>query len=95
MGLRHIWVQVADTIGFEAFIDAWRVLTDNTDLLDERNRITVPKFSTYHGFQRNQVIRSLAADGMSPREIRDELDSVYGIRISTRSVSLALRKMER
>jgi hypothetical protein len=95
MGLRITWVQVAERIGFEAFVDAWQVLAANVDLLDDRGRITVPKFSTYHAFQRNQVIRSLAATGASAREIRDELANVHKLRVSTKSITAVLRKMER
>lgn len=95
MGLRITWVQVAERIGFESFVDAWQVLTANVELLDDRGRITVPKFSTYHAFQRNQAIRTLAADGLTPREIRDELATVHKLSVSTKSIIGVLRKMER
>lgn len=95
MGVRPLWVKVADRVGFEAFIEVWRTLSDNQELLDERNRITVPTFLTYHWFQRNQVIRSLAGEGLRPSEISERMTRVHKRQVSTAVVRRTLRRMGR
>lgn len=95
MGVRPLWVKVAERVGFEAFIEVWSTLSANQDMLDERNRITVPTFLTYHWFQRNQVIRSLAGEGFRPSEISQKMSLVHNRQVSTAVVRRTLRRMAR
>lgn len=93
MGLRPIWIKVADAIGYDAFITQWRTMTENEDLLDERNRVTIASFSTYLKFQRNQVIRSLGATGMDAAAICEELLRAHKTKLSVFAVRRVLDKM--
>lgn len=91
MGIRPEWIAVADQIGFENFVTAWNTLARFP--LDERNRITVPTLSTYHNYQRNQAIRTLAASGKDPQGICEEMRQSHNIALSVDVVKRALRRM--
>lgn len=72
MGLSRTWLTVAASVGFDVFMVVWRALAAD-EALDGRNRVVVPRLATYYRYQRNQLIRTLAADGMEPSEIRTML----------------------
>jgi hypothetical protein len=95
MGLRPIWIKVADAVGFDAFLTMWRTMSENEDLLDERNRVTIASFATYLRFQRNQVIRSLASEHPDARTLREELKRTHKIDLSLSAVMRVLGKMGR
>lgn len=50
----------------------WQILA-TVDGTDARDRVVLPKMSAYYRFQRNQLVRSLAAEGHSVEEIRQHL----------------------
>lgn len=95
MGLRHTWVMVADNIGFDAFIQVWQTLSANEELLDGRNRITIPSLLTYIRFQRNNLIRSLAATGAGAGAICESLKRDHGMDVEISAVRWVLRKMRK
>jgi len=68
MGLLSAWLDVAHAIGFDAFLVAWRTLS-NHDALDGRGRIVVPLYTNFTRFERNEYVRSLLAAGKSDRDI--------------------------
>lgn len=72
MGLSRTWLAVAASVGFDIFMIIWRSLAAD-DALDGRNRVVVPRLATYYRYQRNQLIRTLSADGMEPGDIRTML----------------------
>lgn len=73
MGIGRAWLNVAQEIGFDAFLTVWRVLATDDSVRDERNRVYVPLFNTFMRYQRNQYIRTLADAGLTPDEISDRL----------------------
>jgi hypothetical protein len=89
MGIGRPWAAVARAIGFDAFVEMWRVLDSMPDVVDERHRVCVPSFRTFLRFQRNQVIRDLDARGHSPgqiaqtlrRDLREEISDYHVVRV--------------
>ena len=73
MGLNAVWCDVAASIGFEAFVETWRILANSESVLDDRMRIAVPSFSNFLRYQRNELIRSLVGAGFGLSEIQTAL----------------------
>lgn len=78
MGIHPIWIIVAASIGWDAFVLQWEVFSANADMLDGRNRITLPSICTYRRFQRNEAIRSLLREGKTPEEVSEIVSARYG-----------------
>lgn len=78
MGIHPIWIIVAARIGWDAFVLQWEVFSANADMLDGRNRITLPSICTYRRFQRNEAIRSLFREGKTPEEVSEIVSASYG-----------------
>ncbi len=72
VGLPQPWPRIAAQIGFDAFMAVWQALA-TVDSAGSRDRIVMPKLSTYLRYQRNQLMRSLDAEGLSIEEIRQHL----------------------
>jgi len=88
MGIGGIWIDVAKMVGVENFVQMWRHL-DSSDRGVEHNgqiRISVPKFSTFMKYQRNQFIRTLDAEGKSSRAIQEALEKEHSINIHLRTI---------
>ena len=94
MGIGRVWIEVARAIGFEAFIAAWQVLDSLPDVVDERHRVCVPRFTTYLRFQRNELIRGMAARGHSRPQILQELRRQVGENLSEEHLSRILAAAE-
>lgn len=71
-GLPQPWPRVAALLGFDTFMVVWQAMA-TVDGLDGRDRVVWPKLSTYLRYQRNLLMRTLAAEGMSVEQIRDQL----------------------
>lgn len=91
MGMHPLWIIVAASIGWDAFVRQWEVFSANMDMLDGRNRITLPSIDTYRRFQRNQTIRSMLRAGKAPKTISEELRKID---IATPELT-TLRRMKR
>lgn len=91
MGIHPLWIIVASSIGLDAFVRQWEVFSAHMDLLDGRNRITLPSIKTYRRFQRNQAIRSMLLAGKPPKEVSEELRKID---IQTPKLT-TLRRIER
>lgn len=95
MGLRPPWIAVADSIGFEPFIQFWQTLSANQDMLDGRNRVTMPSIQVYLRFLRNHLIRTLAASGASATAICESLKRDHGMAVEIGAVRWVMRKMRK
>lgn len=68
IGLPGPWLRLARQIGFDTFLDVWRMISDDEATRHDGGR-RMPKlrdFSAYLRYQRNQYVRSLAAAGVEP-----------------------------
>ena len=76
IGLPQPWPRVARLLGYDTFMLVWQALATVEDA-GTRDRVVLPKLATYLRFQRNQLVRSLAADGLTAEEIREHLLEVH------------------
>jgi hypothetical protein len=91
MSLPRVWLRVAEAIGYETFMDLWRVLCSDESVQNDRQRVRVPLFSKYTRYQRNQVIRRLHEEGQTPNAIRRYIARATGERLCKSTVLTVLR----
>lgn len=82
MGLRRTFIDVAEAIGFDAFMTMWRIFSADESFRDQgpsAMRIVMRPFSAWERYQRNKYIEHLMASGLSDREVMDRLARQCGI----------------
>ncbi len=95
VGLSRVWLTVAEVIGVDAFLDAWKVLDQQATHINPGQReIYVPLFASYLRFQRNRFILALADHGTSVDEIRRKVRTVLCEDISARHITRILAKFK-
>ena len=75
IGIPGVWLRIAERVGFDVFLDLWRILSED-DRVRHDGGARLPKlrsYSAYSRYQRNQYIRSLAAQGTPPNLIQEAL----------------------
>lgn len=91
IGLGAQWTDVADAIGFDAFVAMWRALDHHA--AGENQRLYIPRFSAYARYQRNRYIQSLADAGEKADTIlcrvKDELCETISYRHISRIIGKA------
>lgn len=89
VGLQRVWVEVAEAIGVDNWMVAWRIIDANPAASLEGNMLRVPlkNYRTWLRYQRNGYIRGLRARGLSTREIRALLAKQMGEAISEKHIS--------
>ncbi len=91
IGLSRVWLDVAEAIGIDAFLDVWQILDrENLGMGAERRelvRLYIPHFSTFLKFQRNRYIQTLAQQGAQAREISALIWHELREKISVRHVA--------
>lgn len=94
MGLPRAWLVVAETVGFDAWLEVWRRISADESLLHDGGK-RMPKLRSYEAylrFQRNRYIEALAGRGMSvaqvaravARNLREPLDEKHVAKIMRR-----------
>lgn len=66
IGLPRVWLRIAERVGFDAWLDIWRMLSDDESVRHDGGA-RLPKlrcYSAYSRYQRNRYIEALAAQGM-------------------------------
>lgn len=87
MGLPRINLQVAEAIGFDAFMKLWRILdADESIHKDRMIEFPIRPYRSYLRFQRNRYIETLAALGVPSSVIREMLKRQLGEEISERHI---------
>ena len=87
MGLSRVMLQVAHTIGFDAFMAMWRILDGAHEAISDNDSgiyIRLQRLSAYKRYQRNRFIEALAAMGMSQPEIARSVKRDLGEKVSDR-----------
>jgi len=94
MGLPRAWLVVAETVGFDAWLEVWRRISADESLLHDGGQ-RMPKLRSYEAYlryQRNRYIEALAGRGMSvaqvaravARNLREPLDEKHVAKIMRR-----------
>ncbi len=94
MGLAAVWIRVAETIGFDAFIAAWRIFDAEASVRSNRTEMLQPllrPYRSYLRFQRNRYIEALCAGGMQPKEIQEAVKRDLCEKVSLRHISRIAR----
>ena len=88
MGLQRIWIDIAEKIGVDNLLVAWRMLdSDETNHADDgRLLIPIRRYRTYIRYQRNRYIESLVEMRLSPREIKEKIERQLCEKISVRNI---------
>lgn len=66
IGLPRVWLRIAERVGFDAWLDIWRMVSDDESVRHDGGA-RLPKlrcYSAYSRYQRNRYIEALAAQGM-------------------------------
>lgn len=94
MGLQRVWLDVAEAIGVDNTLRAWRIIDADSSSIGEAGRLLVPlrSYSTYLRYQRNQYIQTLADNGLKPPEIQKILKDHLCEQISIRHISRLVQK---
>lgn len=90
MGLPGVWLEVARAIGYERFLAVWRILDREVSLRSESEsmiEVQLRRLASYHRFQRNRFIETLAASGLHDRQIRDAVYAQLGEKLSLSHIS--------
>jgi len=95
IGLSRAWLKVAETIGVDSFLAAWKVLDHQTKLVNPGQReVYVPLFSSYLRFQRNRFILALADQDVSVDQIRKMVRSSLCESISARHITRIIARFK-
>ena len=99
MGLPNIWLRVARAIGFENFMQFWRIvdtaaehremrLSDNESMIEVQMR----RYASFKRYQRNRFIETLAAGGHSATEIQQAVKGQLGESLSRNHIVRLARR---
>lgn len=94
VGLPRLWLAVAERVGFDAWLDVWRMLSADRARDREEGGLRMPKlrdFEAYLRFQRNRYIEALARQGAEPAEIRKLVEKNLGERLDESHVERLVR----
>lgn len=94
MGLRRVWLDVAEAIGMDNMLKLWRIIDASETRLGDDGEIRVPlrRYSSYLRYQRNRYIEELFKVGLKPKEIREKLNKQLCEKISLRHISRIINR---
>lgn len=92
-GLAHVWLSVAEAIGFETWLRVWEVLAVDESVVEDRRRAYVPPLDSFLRYQRNALIRQMATEGRSVHEIREALRRLLSENLSMRNLHRLVREL--
>lgn len=88
IGLSATWLKVAGLLGYDTFVELWRLLSSDPALRDDDNQIALRlrPFDRYERYQRNRYIETLVAAGLDAHTIWSRIQTDIGERLSLRHV---------
>lgn len=86
IGLPAAMMALAEHLGFDAFMDVWRLLSSRPELRNDSNQIElcVRPIHRWETYQRNRYIETLVKAGVKPSELRQHLQEKLGESIGER-----------
>jgi hypothetical protein len=94
VGLPRLWLSVAERVGFDAWMDVWRMLSADRSRERDEGGLRMPKlrdFDSYLRYQRNRYIEALARQGMEPSDIRKMVERNLGEHLDDSHVERLVR----
>lgn len=98
IGLPRAWLMVAERIGFDAWLDVWRMLSDadfHAEIRMDTGGTRMPRlrsFASYLRFQRNRYIESLSERGLDAEEIQRAVARNLGESLSPDQISRLMKR---
>jgi hypothetical protein len=89
MGLSRVMLQVAHKIGFDNFMEMWRILDASYEAIADNDSgiyIRLQRLNAYRRYQRNRFIEAMAAVGLSQPEISRSVKRDLGEEVSDRHI---------
>jgi len=89
MALRRTFIDVAEAIGFDAFMTMWKIFSADPTFRDQgpsAMRIVMRPIDAFERYQRNRYIEYLFASGLTDAEVLDRLDKQLGVDLADSSV---------
>lgn len=89
IGLKRVWLDVAEEIGVDAFLAMWRILDadDSSRHKEGFLQIHLKLYRSFLRYQRNRYIEALAGQGYKPVEIQKSLARQLREPVSLRHIS--------
>ncbi len=85
MGLPAIWIRIAEAIGYDHFLDMWRILDTAAELREIRRsenesmiEVQLRRYSSFRRFQRNRWVEELARARLPPAVIQKAVKDRLG-----------------
>ena len=85
MGLPDVWLRVADAIGYDNFLQLWRILetaAEHREIRRSENEsmieVQLRRFTSFKRYQRNRWIEALASGGMPNAAIQQAVKHRLG-----------------
>lgn len=95
IGLPAVWMRIAERVGFDAWLDIWRMLSDD-DSVRHDGGARLPKlrcYSAYSRYQRNRYIQALDAQGSPPQLIQEALRKNLGEYLDITNITRIARRV--
>lgn len=99
MGLPAIWIRVANAIGYDNFLQFWRILDTAAELQEVRRsenesmiEVQLRRYTSFKRYQRNRWIETLAANGLPNAVIQQAVKQRLGEKLDRSHIRrLAIR----
>jgi len=89
IGLKRVWLDVAEEIGVDAFLAMWRILDADESSRHKEGflQIHLKLYKSFLRYQRNRYIEALAGQGYKPVEIQQSLTRQLREPVSLRHIA--------
>ena len=85
MGLPSVWIRVAESIGYDNFLQLWRILDTAAELREIRRsenesmiEVQLRRYTSFKRYQRNRFIEALASNGLPNAAIQHAVKQHLG-----------------
>lgn len=89
IGVKKVWLDVAEEIGVDAFLAMWRILDadDSSRHKEGFLQVHLKLYRSFARYQRNRYIEALAAQGLKPPDVQMRLVRQLREQVSLRHIS--------
>lgn len=99
MGLPAIWIRVAEAIGYDNFLQMWRILDTAAELREIRRsenesmiEVQLRRYSSFKRFQRNRWVEELARNHLPPAVIQKAVKDRLGEKLDRSHIRKLARR---
>ncbi|MDP2369371.1 hypothetical protein [Rhodoferax sp.] len=99
MGLPAIWIRIAEAIGYDHFLEMWRILDTAAELREIRRsenesmiEVQLRRYSSFRRFQRNRWVEELARNHLPPAVIQKAVKDRLGEKLDRSHIRKLARR---